>query len=108
MGRAMRILENPWLDFLSFLFISISINKKLLLSFLLIISANLSTTGYSDLLTEYPSGVYFGWAGLSNHGIYKMVMSIGWNPYFNNTEKTIVSVIHYIQTELYTYLSSDQ
>ncbi|XP_019163161.1 PREDICTED: bifunctional riboflavin kinase/FMN phosphatase-like [Ipomoea nil] len=52
-------------------------------------TANLSTTGYSDLLTEYPSGVYFGWAGLSNHGIYKMVMSIGWNPYFNNTEKTI-------------------
>lgn len=26
-------------------------------------------------------------------GVYKMVMSIGWNPYFDNTEKTIVSVL---------------
>lgn len=52
-------------------------------------TANLSTEGYSDLLLEHPSGVYFGWAGLSARGIYKMVMSIGWNPYFDNKEKTI-------------------
>ncbi|XP_057764716.1 bifunctional riboflavin kinase/FMN phosphatase-like isoform X1 [Salvia miltiorrhiza] len=52
-------------------------------------TANLSTEGYSDLLSEHPSGVYFGWAGLATRGVYKMVMSIGWNPYFNNTEKTI-------------------
>ncbi|KAJ6938083.1 hypothetical protein NC651_004699 [Populus alba x Populus x berolinensis] len=51
--------------------------------------SNLSTKGYSALLSEHPSGVYFGWAGLSSQGLYKMVMSIGWNPYFNNTEKTI-------------------
>lgn len=52
-------------------------------------TANLSTEGYSTVLSEQPSGVYFGWAGLSTRGIYKMVMSIGWNPYFNNAEKTI-------------------
>lgn len=52
-------------------------------------TANLSTEGYSTLLSEQSSGVYFGWAGLSKQGVYKMVMSIGWNPYFNNTEKTI-------------------
>lgn len=52
----------------------------------------MSAEGYSDVLSEHPSGVYFGWAGLSNQGVYKMVMSIGWNPYFNNTEKTIVSI----------------
>ncbi|XP_039049522.1 bifunctional riboflavin kinase/FMN phosphatase isoform X2 [Hibiscus syriacus] len=52
-------------------------------------TANLSTEGHSSLLSEHPSGVYFGWAGLSTRGVYKMVMSIGWNPYFNNTEKTI-------------------
>ncbi|GAV76484.1 Flavokinase domain-containing protein/HAD_2 domain-containing protein [Cephalotus follicularis] len=39
--------------------------------------------------TEHPSGVYFGWAGLPTRGVFKMVMSIGWNPYFNNTEKTV-------------------
>ncbi|XP_042492483.1 bifunctional riboflavin kinase/FMN phosphatase isoform X1 [Macadamia integrifolia] len=52
-------------------------------------TANLSTEGYSNMLSEYPSGVYFGWAGLSTRGVFKMVMSIGWNPYFNNPEKTI-------------------
>ncbi|CAN1216530.1 Bifunctional riboflavin kinase/FMN phosphatase [Linum perenne] len=52
-------------------------------------TANLSTEGYSDLLAQHPSGVYFGWARLSNRGVYKMAMSIGWNPYFNNTENTI-------------------
>ncbi|GLU23095.1 hypothetical protein SLE2022_391270 [Rubroshorea leprosula] len=52
-------------------------------------TANLSTEDHSTLLSKYPSGVYFGWAGLSTRGVYKMVMSIGWNPYFNNTKKTI-------------------
>ena len=54
-------------------------------------SANLSTKDYAEELVEHPSGVYFGWAGLATRGVFKMVMSIGWNPYFNNTEKTIVS-----------------
>ncbi|GLT49445.1 hypothetical protein SLA2020_229980 [Shorea laevis] len=52
-------------------------------------TANLSTQGHSSVVSENPSGVYFGWAGLSKRGVYKMVMSIGWNPYFNNAEKTI-------------------
>ncbi|KAF5475596.1 hypothetical protein F2P56_007388, partial [Juglans regia] len=52
-------------------------------------TANLSTEGHSALLSEHPSGVYFGWAGLSTRGVFKMVMSIGWNPYFDNKEKTI-------------------
>ncbi|QHO58817.1 hypothetical protein HN51_013157 [Arachis hypogaea] len=58
-------------------------------------TANLSTKGYSDLLAEHPSGVYFGWAGLSSRGVFKMVMSIGWNPYFDNKEKTIEPWILY-------------
>lgn len=58
--------------------------------------ANLSTERYSTLLSEHPSGVYFGWAALPTRGVFKMVMSIGWNPYFNNTEKTIVSVWRHI------------
>ena len=65
----------------------------ILFHFLLFFPANLSTEGHSNLLSEHPSGVYFGWAGLSTRGVYKMVMSIGWNPYFNNAEKTIVSAI---------------
>ena len=59
-------------------------------------AANLSTELYTTLLSEHPSGVYFGWAGLPKRGVFKMVMSIGWNPYFNNTEKTIVSLSEHI------------
>lgn len=54
--------------------------------------ANLCADDFSDILSEHTSGVYFGWAGLSARGIYKMVMSVGWNPYFDNNEKTIVSL----------------
>ncbi|KAL0367378.1 UNVERIFIED_CONTAM: Bifunctional riboflavin kinase/FMN phosphatase [Sesamum radiatum] len=50
-----------------------------------------SPQGFSAILLEHPSGVYFGWAGLATRGVYKMKKSIGCNPYFNNTEKTIVS-----------------
>ncbi|KAL5579319.1 hypothetical protein UlMin_011761 [Ulmus minor] len=35
-------------------------------------TANLSTEGYSTLLSEHPAGVYFGWAGLSTRGVFKM------------------------------------
>lgn len=65
-------------------------------------TANLSTEGFSSLLSEQPSGVYFGWAGLHKHGIYKMVMSIGWNPYFNNPEKTIEPwLLHDFEEDFY-------
>lgn len=52
-------------------------------------TANLAAHDFSDILSEHTSGVYFGWAGLSTRGVFKMVMSVGWNPYFDNTEKTI-------------------
>ncbi|PSS10292.1 Riboflavin kinase [Actinidia chinensis var. chinensis] len=65
-------------------------------------TANLSTEGYSTVLSEHPSGVYFGWAGLSTRGIYKFVMSIGWNPYFNNAEKTIEPwLLHDFEEDFY-------
>eukprot|EP01018_Ginkgo_biloba_P004735 Gb_38742 [translate_table: standard] len=52
-------------------------------------TANLSVDDFSTILTGQVSGVYLGWAGLSTQGVFKMVMSVGWNPYFNNTRKTI-------------------
>lgn len=39
------------------------------------------------------AGVYYGWAQLltkNNNEIYKMVTSIGTNPFYNNQQKTIV------------------
>lgn len=36
-------------------------------------------------------GVYYGWANVDNGPVYKMVMSIGWNPFYENREKSMVS-----------------
>lgn len=41
-------------------------------------------------MAEHVCGIYLGWAALANRGIFKMVMSVGWNPYFDNKHKTVV------------------
>jgi len=45
-------------------------------------TANLPTSAISKELREHVCGIYIGWAGLSNKGVYKMVMSVGYNPFF--------------------------
>lgn len=52
-------------------------------------TANLPTAAFSNVLADHVCGIYLGWAGLSNQGVFKMVMSVGWNPYFDNAEKTV-------------------
>jgi riboflavin kinase len=45
-----------------------------------------------DLLpADLPKGIYFGWAQVNRSPVYKMVTSIGWNPYFGNQVKSMVS-----------------
>lgn len=39
---------------------------------------------------EIKTGVYFGWAQVEEGPVHKMVMSIGWNPYYQNKEKSMV------------------
>jgi riboflavin kinase len=46
----------------------------------------------NDLPEEINTGVYYGWAKVNNGPVYKMVMSIGWNPYFKNSKKSMVCV----------------
>jgi riboflavin kinase len=46
--------------------------------------------------SDVESGVYYGWAGLDFTGeqlVYPMVMSIGWNPFYKNTVRSVVSTI---------------
>ena len=40
-------------------------------------------------LTETTTGIYCGWASVSTlPGVYKMCMSVGWNPFYKNEKKT--------------------
>ena len=36
------------------------------------------------------TGIYHGWARVDDGSIEKMVMSIGWNPYYKNEKKSMV------------------
>ncbi|CAI5979903.1 unnamed protein product [Closterium sp. NIES-64] len=52
-------------------------------------TANLPSSSFAGHLAEHTCGIYHGWAALPGRGVFKMVMSVGWNPFFNNTHKTV-------------------
>jgi len=52
--------------------------------------ANLPVTAYQDTLSRLATGIYCGWGRLRGV-VYPMVMSVGWNPFFHNEQKTLVS-----------------
>ncbi|XP_023158333.1 putative riboflavin kinase [Ceratitis capitata] len=56
-------------------------------------TANFSLEVVKSLPAEVPLGIYYGWANVDNGEVYKMVMSIGTNPYYDNKEKSMVSDI---------------
>jgi len=57
--------------------------------FFLQTSANLPESVIDALPKDLSTGIYYGWASL--HGeVYKMVASIGWNPYYKNEKKSMV------------------
>ena len=37
-------------------------------------------------------GCYYGWSRVDNGDIYKMVLSVGWNPFYKNEKKLIVEL----------------
>lgn len=52
-------------------------------------TANLDSASLKVSLAEAVTGIYCGWASIGNsEAVYKMVMSVGWNPVFRNKEKT--------------------
>ncbi len=54
------------------------------------ILANFSDEVVQRLPKAFPCGVYYGWANVGSGDVHKMVMSIGFNPQFQNETKTIV------------------
>jgi len=57
-----------------------------------ILLANYSETVVESLPADLPTGIYYGWAQVNEGDIHKMVMSIGWNPYYKNEKKSMVSL----------------
>ncbi|XP_071632508.1 riboflavin kinase isoform X2 [Temnothorax longispinosus] len=64
-------------------------------------TANLPESVVSALPEDLSTGIYYGWASLHG-GIYKMVASIGWNPYYKNEKKSMeVHLLHKFQDDFY-------
>ncbi|KAK7489945.1 hypothetical protein BaRGS_00018810 [Batillaria attramentaria] len=49
-----------------------------------------------------PCGVYYGWACVDSGPVLPMVMSVGWNPYYHNTVKTMEThILHDFKQDFY-------
>ncbi|KAM4521381.1 riboflavin kinase-like [Odontesthes bonariensis] len=65
-------------------------------------TANFPDSVVDNLPSDISTGIYYGWACVGNGDLYKMVMSIGWNPYYKNTKKSMeMHVIHKFKEDFY-------
>ncbi|KAF0699277.1 Aste57867_10151 [Aphanomyces stellatus] len=65
-------------------------------------TANLSSDDLGELLHDIPTGIYCGWATVDGQGPFKAVASVGWNPFFQNKEKTIEPhLLHEFKADFY-------
>ena len=56
-------------------------------------TANFSEKVVESLPNDLQTGIYFGFTKLENEDlIRKAVISIGWNPYYKNSKKSVVSL----------------
>ena len=51
-------------------------------------TANMNMEELGEKGSDLNTGIYFGWAKL-NEVVYKTVVSVGWNPFYENKHKTI-------------------
>ncbi|CAG5923507.1 unnamed protein product [Menidia menidia] len=59
-------------------------------------TANFPDSVVDNLPSDINTGIYYGWACVGNGDVYKMVMSIGWNPYYKNTKKSMASIRSFV------------
>ncbi|KAK6312882.1 riboflavin kinase-like [Coregonus clupeaformis] len=70
-------------------------------------TANFPDSVVEDLPDDISTGIYYGWACVGSGDIHKMVMSIGWNPYYKNTKKSMEThVIHTFKEDFYGQILS--
>ncbi|XP_006626942.1 riboflavin kinase [Lepisosteus oculatus] len=65
-------------------------------------TANFPDSVVDNLPADICTGIYYGWACVGNGDVHKMVMSIGWNPYYKNTKKSMEAhIIHTYKEDFY-------
>lgn len=67
-----------------------------------ILIANFSLDVVKSLPESLQTGIYYGWAKVNDSEVYKMVLSVGWNPFYNNKEKSLEThIMHKFDCDLY-------
>ncbi|XP_030373501.1 putative riboflavin kinase [Scaptodrosophila lebanonensis] len=65
-------------------------------------TANFPLEVVRSLPESFITGAYYGWANINNGEVHKMVMSVGWNPFYNNKEKSVEThILHNYNCDLY-------
>ena len=65
-------------------------------------TANFPEEVVKALPSPLTTGVYYGWARVDNGEVYKMVMSIGLNPYYDNKMRSMEThVLHVFHEDFY-------
>uniref|UniRef100_A0A0K8TSR2 Riboflavin kinase n=1 Tax=Tabanus bromius TaxID=304241 RepID=A0A0K8TSR2_TABBR len=65
-------------------------------------TANFPLEVVKSLPVELETGIYYGWAQVDHGPVYKMVMSVGWNPFYDNKEKSMEThILHNFGRDLY-------
>ncbi|KAM8961040.1 riboflavin kinase [Pelodytes ibericus] len=70
-------------------------------------TANFPEHVVDDLPTDLNTGIYYGWGCVGSGDVYKIVMSIGWNPFYKNTKKSVEThIIHQFEDDFYGQILS--
>lgn len=65
-------------------------------------TANFPLEVVNNLPQQIKTGVYFGFAQVDNGAVHKMVMSIGWNPFYQNSTKSMEThILHEYENDFY-------
>ncbi|XP_069085491.1 riboflavin kinase [Pleurodeles waltl] len=65
-------------------------------------TANFPEDVVDSLPSDIATGIYYGWGCVGNGEVHKMVMSIGWNPFYKNTKKSAEThIIHTFEEDFY-------
>lgn len=65
-------------------------------------TANYPASVVERLPPQLESGVYYGWAQVEAGPVYPMVMSIGWNPHYQNKERSMEThILHVFPEDFY-------
>lgn len=65
-------------------------------------TANFPEDVVDNLPSDICTGIYYGWGCVGDGDVHKMVMSIGWNPFYKNTKKSAEThIIHTFEEDFY-------